>query len=26
VLNHHTAAGSAGIAAIDDLVNALVAR
>jgi D-alanyl-D-alanine carboxypeptidase/D-alanyl-D-alanine-endopeptidase (penicillin-binding protein 4) len=26
VLNHQTAAGSAGIAAIDDLVNALVAR
>jgi D-alanyl-D-alanine carboxypeptidase/D-alanyl-D-alanine-endopeptidase (penicillin-binding protein 4) len=26
VLNHHTAPGSAGVAAIDDFVNALVAR
>jgi D-alanyl-D-alanine carboxypeptidase/D-alanyl-D-alanine-endopeptidase (penicillin-binding protein 4) len=26
VLNHHTAPGSAGVAAIDDLVSALVAR
>jgi D-alanyl-D-alanine carboxypeptidase/D-alanyl-D-alanine-endopeptidase (penicillin-binding protein 4) len=26
VINHHTAPGSAGVAAIDDIVNALVAR